>query len=76
MGKLELSSTKLLKISSGMFIKNSKITLKSLSARTLFTNNWKLKIIFDAEEIKGKLTVKTGNKTLFDQSSEQGRNQR
>ncbi|MHB8100775.1 MAG: tetratricopeptide repeat protein [Methanosarcina sp.] len=33
----------------------------------LFYNNWKLRITFDAEKIKGKLTVKTGNTILFDQ---------
>ena len=42
----------------------------------LFYNNWKLRIIFDAEKIKGKLTVKTGNTILFDQNAEQGRNQK
>ena len=31
----------------------------------LFYSNWKLRIIFDAEKIKGKLTVKTGNTILF-----------
>ena len=31
----------------------------------LFYNNWKLKVTFDAEKIKGKLTVKTGNTILF-----------
>jgi tetratricopeptide (TPR) repeat protein/predicted amidohydrolase len=33
----------------------------------LFYNNWKLRITFDAEKIKGKLTVKAGNTILFDQ---------
>ena len=33
----------------------------------LFYSNWKLRITFDAEKIKGKLTVKTGNTILFDQ---------
>ena len=34
----------------------------------LFYSNWKLRITFDAEKIKGKLTVKTGNTILFDRA--------
>jgi len=33
----------------------------------LYYNDWKLRITFDAEKIKGKLTVKTANTILFNQ---------
>ena len=52
-----------------MFTGRSKDYFEEPFNPNLIYKNWKLKIIFDdPEKVKGKLTIKAGNKILFDRA--------
>ncbi len=48
--------------------KRTKDYIEEPFSPNLFYNNWKLRIRFDAEKIKGKLTIKTANTILFNRA--------
>mgnify|MGYP000889073102 FL=1 len=67
-GKIRSIEYKALENLFGHVQKKLKDYIEEPFSPNLFYSNWKLRITFDAEKIKGKLTVKTGNKILFDRA--------
>ena len=66
-GKIRVIEYKALENLFGHVQKKLKDYIEEPFSPNLFYSNWKLRITFDAEKIKGKLTVKSGNAILFDQ---------
>ena len=67
-GKIRAIEYKALENLFGHVQKKLKDYIEEPFSPNLFYSNWKLRITFDAEKIKGKLTVKTGNTILFDRT--------
>lgn len=67
-GKIRAIEYKALENLFGHVQKKLKDYIEEPFSPNLFYSNWKLRITFDAEKIKGKLTVKTGNIILFDRA--------
>jgi hypothetical protein len=67
-GKIRSIEYKALENLFGHVQKKLKDYIEEPFSPNFFYSNWKLRITFDAEKIKGKLTVKTGNKILFDRA--------
>jgi len=65
-GKIRAIEYKALENLFGHVQKKLKDYIEEPFSPNLFYNNWKLRITFDAEKIKGKLTIKTANTILFD----------
>jgi tetratricopeptide (TPR) repeat protein/predicted amidohydrolase len=67
-GKIRAIEYKALENLFGHIQKKLKDYIEEPFSPNLFYNNWKLRITFDAEKIKGKLTVKTANTILFNRA--------
>ncbi|AKB50452.1 hypothetical protein MSBRW_1199 [Methanosarcina barkeri str. Wiesmoor] len=67
-GKIRAIEYKALENLFGRVQKKLKDYIEEPFSPNLFYNNWKLRITFDAEKIKDKLTVKTANTIIFNRA--------